>query len=116
MSNQRIFEAKVANPKLWREIKNRWDKSAELATDDRPDYAWSTKQAEKEFAKAIGIELEGVNKKDEFRKFKEFKKKQELFSKANDNRETLLDPIMDKLAVYMDLHFGGHSFMDELCK
>lgn len=57
-----------------------------------------------------------MNKKDEFRKFKEFKKKQELFSRANDNGETMLDPIMNKLAVYMDLHFGGNSFMKELCK
>lgn len=57
-----------------------------------------------------------MDKKLEMKKFKEFKRKQELFSKANDNGETLLDPIMDKLAIYMDLHFGGDSFMHELCK
>ena len=60
MSRQRIEESKKTNANLWREIKNRWDKSAELATDDRPDYAWSTKEAEKEFAKTLGIDLEGV--------------------------------------------------------
>lgn len=60
MSRQRIEEAKKTNANLWREIKNRWDTSAELATDDRPDYAWSTSEAEKEFAKALGIELGGV--------------------------------------------------------
>ena len=57
-----------------------------------------------------------MNKKDEMKEFKALKKKQELFSRANDNGQTILDPVMDKLAVYMDLHFGGTSFMDELCK
>jgi len=60
VSKQRIEEAKITNAKLWREIKNRHDTAAEIATDGRPDYAWATKEAEKEFAKALGIELEGV--------------------------------------------------------
>jgi len=57
-----------------------------------------------------------MNKKSEIKKFREYKKKQTQFARINDNAETFLDPIMDKLAVYMDLHFGGDSFMRELCK
>ena len=57
-----------------------------------------------------------MNKQNELEAFKIFKQKQELFSMANYGGETLLDPVMDKLATYMDLHFGGSEFMDELCK
>jgi len=57
-----------------------------------------------------------MNKKNEMKKFKAFKKKQSDFAKLNDNAETFLDPIMDKLAIYMDLHFNCNSFMNELCK
>ena len=57
-----------------------------------------------------------MDKKREMKKFKEYKKKQNQFAILNDTGETFLDPIMDKLAIYMDLHFGGTSFMDELCK
>lgn len=57
-----------------------------------------------------------LNKKAEMRKFKALKKKAEMFAKANDCAETLPDAIMDELAYYMDLHFGGSYFMEELCK
>ena len=57
-----------------------------------------------------------MNKKEEMKKFKEFKKAQEQLAKFNEWNETTLDRVMDKLAVYMDLHFGGNSFMNELCK
>lgn len=57
-----------------------------------------------------------MDKKTEMQKFKSFKKKQSDLSKLNNNTETFLDPIMDKLAIYMDLHFNCNSFMNELCK
>lgn len=57
-----------------------------------------------------------LNKKAEIRKFKALKKKAEMFANANDYAETLPDAIMDELAYYMDLHFGGSDFMAELCK
>lgn len=57
-----------------------------------------------------------MNKKTEMQKFKAFKKKQTALSNLNDNVETFLDPILDKLAIYMDLHFKCDDFMKELCK
>ncbi len=51
-----------------------------------------------------------MNRKEELKALRQIKRTADMFSQLNGWSETFLDPIVDKLAMYMDLHFDCNDF------